>query len=154
MRPTPKKPNEAMPGGRSALMARVRQKNTSPELVVRKRLFGLGFRFSLHRKDLPGTPDVVLPRYESVIFVHGCFWHRHRKCPHTTTPKTRTDFWTSKFEANVARDRRNLRELRRLGWRTLIVWSCETNDPDVLDAKLLGFLRSPVTADRLSFPIL
>lgn len=136
-RATPEAPVDR---SRSELMARVRQKNTKPELVVRRRLFSLGYRFRLHRSDLPGTPDIVLPGYRTVVFVHGCFWHRHRSCRHTTTPKTRAEFWTGKFRANMSRDRRNVRELKKLGWETLIVWSCETADPATLDMKLVRSL--------------
>ena len=109
--------------GRSALMARIRGTNTKPELLVRSALHRAGFRFRLHAPTLPGRPDVVLPRHRVVVFVHGCFWHRHG-CRHSTTPATRVRFWKEKFERNVARDARNARALRRLGWRVLTIWEC------------------------------
>lgn len=117
---------------RSRLMARVRTSNTTPELVVRRCLHALGFRFRVHRRDLPGTPDIVLPRHRTAIFVHGCFWHRHSGCVKTTDPKTRPEFWQNKFQANIARDQRNLESLAALGWRTLVIWECETKDPEAL----------------------
>src|SRR5437660_78914 len=101
---------------RSVLMGKVGRANTRPEIAVRSILHNLGFRFRLHRSDLPGTPDIVLPRYGMVIFVHGCFWHRHAGCRKATSPKTNADFWRRKFEANRKRDRRNAARLRRDGW--------------------------------------
>ncbi|KQT83117.1 endonuclease [Aurantimonas sp. Leaf443] len=114
-------------------MAKVRGKNTKPELVVRRALHALGLRFRLHRRDLPGRPDIVLPRHRLAIFVHGCFWHRHEGCRMASTPKTRRDFWEAKFEANVQRDRRNLETLQELGWRPEIVWECESRKADLPD---------------------
>ena len=108
---------------RSRIMANVRSKDTSPELQIRKALHKLGFRYRLHPKNLPGHPDLVLPKYKAVIFVHGCFWHRHG-CHMSTTPKTRQDFWNEKFAANVERDRRVAEELRAQGWKVLVVWEC------------------------------
>lgn len=127
---------------RSRHMASVRSRNTTPELTVRKALFALGFRFRLHRKELPGTPDIILPRHRTVIFVHGCFWHRHANCAKTTNPKTRADFWQDKFRANIARDQRNLDGLHALGWRTLVVWECETKDSKLLRTMLCEALPS------------
>jgi DNA mismatch endonuclease (patch repair protein) len=109
-------------------MARVGQKNTKPEMIARRALHRLGFRFRLHRSDLPGSPDIVLPKYRTAIFVHGCFWHRHPGCRKATTPKTRREFWVRKFEQNVSRDRRNENDLRSAGWEVLTVWECETRD--------------------------
>lgn len=126
---------------RSEIMRAVRQKNTGPEQIVRKVLFGLGLRFRLHRKDLPGTPDIVLPKYRTAIFVHGCFWHRHPGCRLATTPKTRQDYWLPKFEANVERDTRKLRELEARGWRSLVIWECETRDVLALRASLESRFR-------------
>ena len=131
----------SIPPERSALMARVRQKDTEPELAVRRCLHGLGYRFRLHRTDLPGTPDIVLPKYRKAIFVHGCFWHRHSGCKKTTTPKTRVEFWTDKFRANVQRDENNMRNLRRAGWEPIVVWECEANDPQRLIERLKILLR-------------
>lgn len=121
---------------RSAMMARIGQRNTGPELSVRRALHRMGYRFRLHRKDLPGTPDIVLPRHRVAVLVHGCFWHRHRHCRFAYTPKTRLEFWSRKFQQNVTRDRRTESALRRRGWSVLTVWECETGDPIKLDDKL------------------
>lgn len=110
---------------RSALMAKIRSKDTKPELAVRSLLHRLGYRFRLHRRDLPGSPDIVLPKHRTVIFVHGCFWHRHAGCRHATTPATRARFWRLKFEGNMARDRRVKAALRRGGWRVVTIWECD-----------------------------
>lgn len=109
-------------------MSSVKGKNTKPERVVRSLLHRSGFRFRLHRKDLPGCPDIVLPKYKTVIFVHGCFWHRHSGCPRTTTPKTNVDSWEKKFADNVARDERNRTALEELGWKVIVIWECEIKD--------------------------
>src|SRR5689334_23096555 len=102
---------------RSALMQRVRRQHTAPELRVRKALHAMGFRYRLHAKNLPGRPDIILPRFRAAIFVHGCFWHRHAGCSRSSVPKTRQAFWEEKFRANVARDQRNKKDLQALGWR-------------------------------------
>ena len=133
---------------RAALMSRVRSKNTKPEVLVRSALHGLGYRFRLHQGNLPGRPDIVLPKYKTAIFVHGCFWHRHKGCPKTTTPKTRVDFWEDKFAANITRDRRNEEALCAAGWQVLVIWECETKDPENLGAKLLQSLGSPLIGNR------
>lgn len=117
-------------------MSRVRRFNTSPELLVRKTLHGVGLRFRLHDKNLPGTPDIVLKKHRTVIQVNGCFWHRHSGCKYATTPKTNQAFWLSKFEANLERDARKAETLRAMGWRVLIVWECETRDLVRLEARL------------------
>src|SRR5690348_12539579 len=106
---------------RSRIMRSVRRTDTGPELTVRSFLHRRGFRFSLHRRQLPGSPDIVLRRYRTAIFVHGCFWHRHFGCARATTPKARADFWKNKFETNVARDRRNREDLERLGYHVITV---------------------------------
>ncbi|WP_301295081.1 very short patch repair endonuclease [Pseudomonas marginalis] len=121
---------------RSAIMRRVGRQNTKPELIVRSRLHALGLRFRLHRRDLPGSPDRVLSKYRTAIFVHGCFWHRHTNCEYTTPPKTRQEFWLSKFEANMNRDERKEAQLQELGWKVLVVWECETRALDTLEARL------------------
>ncbi|MDX2261284.1 MAG: DNA mismatch endonuclease Vsr [Gemmatimonadales bacterium] len=113
---------------RSRMMAGIRGKNTNPERIVRSHLHRAGFRFRLHPVDLPGRPDIVLPRWGVVILVHGCFWHRHHGCRYAATPKTNREFWVSKFRANVARDASNIAALRRLGWRVIVVWECRTGE--------------------------
>ena len=110
---------------RSRNMSAIKSKNTKPEIEVRKLLHSLGYRFRLHRKDLPGTPDIVLPKYKTVIFVHGCFWHRHENCKYASIPKTRTEFWENKFKENIKRDQVNQKNLYKLGWNIVIVWECE-----------------------------
>lgn len=113
------------PERRSWLMSRVRSRDTSPEMHVRKAAHALGLRFRLHRKDLPGSPDLVFPRYRTAIFVHGCFWHRHPDCRKASMPKTKADFWQAKFDTNVERDARAVEALERLGWRVTTIWECE-----------------------------
>ncbi|WP_404406194.1 very short patch repair endonuclease [Pelagibacterium halotolerans] len=127
---------------RSALMARVRQKGSAPEMVVRRISHALGFRHRLHRASLPGSPDLVFPSRKAVIFVHGCFWHRHDGCPRSTTPKTRREYWEAKFRDNVARDRRVMMELQRQGWSAMVIWECETRDQNLVAKKVDRFLRS------------
>lgn len=109
---------------RSRNMRAVRGTNTRPEMLVRRGLHRRGLRFRLHRRDLPGCPDIVLPRHRAVVFVHGCFWHRHEGCRYATTPATRREFWQNKFTANFERDRRALEGLRAAGWRVAVVWEC------------------------------
>ena len=110
---------------RSWNMSRIKGKNTKPELLLRSLLHRSGFRFRLHDKKLPGKPDIVLPRYKSVIFVNGCFWHRHPGCKYAYTPKSRQDFWFRKFEATVKRDKKKRKELKKEGWDVIVVWECE-----------------------------
>jgi DNA mismatch endonuclease (patch repair protein) len=110
---------------RSWNMSRIKGKDTKPEKIVRSILHKAGFRFRLNRKDLPGKPDIVLPKYKSVILVHGCFWHRHPRCKYAYTPKSRVTFWQKKFSENIERDKFVKRELRKMGWRTIVVWECE-----------------------------
>lgn len=133
---------------RSALMARVRGKNSKPEVVVRRVVHGLGYRFRLHARDLPGTPDLVLRKKRKAIFVHGCFWHRHQGCARTTIPTMRARFWKSKFAQNVERDARKEKALLALGWEVLVVWECETFRPDTLKTRLDAFLDRPGGASR------
>lgn len=129
---------------RSRMMARIRGKDTRPEIKLRKALHAMGLRFTLHDKLLPGRPDIVLPKWNAVIEVYGCFWHRHPGCKYATTPSTRPAFWAEKFATNVARDRRNIDKLRSLGWRTTIVWECQLrgDDIDELVTKLYKWIRS------------
>ena len=127
---------ESVSQTRSRNMAAIRGKDTAPELAIRRILHAMGMRFRLHRKDLPGSPDIVLPRHRTVVFVHGCFWHRHEGCRYTTTPKTRQEFWLAKFESNVFRDRRNQARLEQLGWNVLVVWECELRKPEALRRRI------------------
>ena len=123
------------PEHRSWNMSRIRSRDTKPERVVRSLLHGMGYRFTVNgpkNRTLPGRPDIVLPKYRTVIFVHGCFWHRHKGCKGTTTPKTRTDWWEAKFAGNVERDRRNQRSLRKEGWKVVVVWKCEIKSAALL----------------------
>jgi DNA mismatch endonuclease (patch repair protein) len=121
---------------RSLIMAAVHSKDTQPEMAVH----GLGYRYRLHVANLPGKPDLVFPGRRKVIFVHGCFWHRHRGCRYATSPKTRIDFWESKFAVNVARDRKVERELKKLGWSVLTIWQCRLKDYPKLVKRLDDFL--------------
>lgn len=125
---------------RSWNMSRIKGRDTGPERQVRSLLHRLGFRFSLKRRDLPGRPDIVLARYGTVIFVHGCFWHRHKNCHNSVLPKTRPEFWLAKLNGNVERDKRNAIALKDLGWKVLIVWECEVSDEPKLSQKLLAKL--------------
>jgi DNA mismatch endonuclease (patch repair protein) len=126
---------------RSWNMSRIRGRDTQPERAVRSLLHRLGFRFRLQSRRLPGCPDVVLPRYHSVVFVHGCFWHRHTDCPFAYTPKSRQNFWSSKFNDNVERDKRNAIALRQSGWNVIVVWECELRLPESLSRRLERTLR-------------
>ena len=110
---------------RSRNMSAIKSKNTKPEIAVRKLLHSMGYRFRLHRKDLPGSPDIVLPKYKTVIFVHGCFWHRHENCKYASNPKTRVEFWNKKFKDNILRDIKNQERLKSLGLKIIIVWECD-----------------------------
>lgn len=114
-------------------MAGIGGRDTTPELLVRRYLHATGLRYRLHDRNLPGRPDIVLPKYKVAIYVHGCFWHRHPGCRYATIPATRPDFWVEKFAANVARDRRNVEAISRLGWTPMIVWECTLRDALSLD---------------------
>jgi DNA mismatch endonuclease (patch repair protein) len=113
------------PEHRSWNMSRIKGKNTKPELIVRSQLHRMGFRFRLHRKDLPGKPDIVLPKYKTVIFVHGCFWHGHKGCKFFVVPKTRTEFWVNKINTNIRNDKKNHRLLKKMGWKVVVCWECK-----------------------------
>jgi DNA mismatch endonuclease (patch repair protein) len=121
---------------RSWNMSRILSKDTSPEKIVRSMLHGMGYRFRLHRKDLPGKPDIVLPKYKTVIEVRGCFWHRHKGCKEATTPKSNQAFWLDKFSKNIKRDRSNERKLKKLGWNVVIIWECEITNTQKLVSRL------------------
>ena len=122
-------------------MSRVSGKNTKPELVVRSLLHNMGYRFRLHRNDLPGKPDITLPKHKKIIFVHGCFWHGHIDCPRAKRPATNKKFWREKLDKNMERDKVIVKNLKQLGWDVLTVWTCEMNDTDKLKNKLLSFLE-------------
>jgi len=128
------------PEKRSRMMAGIRGKNTKPEMVVRKIVHAMGFRYRLHRKDVPGSPDLLFPRLRRAIFVHGCFWHQHAGCKFAYMPKSNTQFWLAKLEGNSRRDARALTTLATLGWEVLIVWECEISDQAALTQKLNSFL--------------
>ena len=129
---------------RSRMMSGIRAQNTRPEIAVRRALHAKGFRFRLHDRTLPGRPDIVLPKFYAVIFVHGCFWHRHEGCKFASTPSTRPEFWDAKFEGNKQRDNRNLEELLSLGWRVATVWECaiRSKGPSEIMDELGPWLRS------------
>lgn len=126
-------------------MSLVRSKNTKPEMVVRRLVHSLGYRYRLHNRKMPGAPDLVFPSRQAVIFVHGCFWHRHAKCGRI--PKSRLDYWLPKLERNKARDAENIKALRRDGWRVLVIWECQTRDEN-LARRINAFLVPPETSDR------
>jgi DNA mismatch endonuclease, patch repair protein len=130
------------PAARSERMGRVRSKDTQPEKLVRSRIHRMGLRYRLHRRDLPGCPDLVFPRHRIALFVHGCFWHRHGECPLTRWPKTRIEFWRPKLEGNRARDVRIQQKLRELGWRVVVIWECETQNPTRLESTLTSRLAA------------
>ena len=122
-------------------MGRIRSKDTKPEMVVRRLAHGLGFRYRLHGKHLPGSPDLVFPGKRKVIFVHGCFWHRHAGCRLAAEPRARREFWKKKFRQNVARDQRTELELEQNSWKVLVIWECETRSPEEVARRLVEFLK-------------
>ncbi|PLC06036.1 very short patch repair endonuclease [Variovorax sp. RO1] len=128
------------PEARSRRMAAIRPRDTKPEMVVRRLVYAMGYRYRLHRRDLPGTPDLVFQGRRKVIFVHGCFWHRHAACKLARLPKSRLEFWVPKLEKNRLRDEAALVELARLGWSSLVIWECEIRDQDRLARSLRKFL--------------
>lgn len=125
---------------RSRIMSSVKQRHTKPEMIVRSLLHRLGFRFRLHRKDLPGSPDIVLPKFHTAIFVHGCFWHQHKNCTKSRRPSSNQDYWNTKLDENISRDKRKEKELSKLGWRVATVWQCEIRDLETLTKKLKKLL--------------
>ena len=129
---------------RSRNMAQVKSRDTKPERLVRSLLHRMGYRFRLHRKELSGCPDIVLPRHRKVIFVHGCFWHGHPGCRRSGHPSTHREFWDKKIDATIARDTRNLASLEESGWKVLVVWECETRNHDSLFALLSEFMHPSV----------
>jgi DNA mismatch endonuclease, patch repair protein len=131
------------PAARSRNMASIRSKDMKPEIAVRKAAHAAGFRFRLHRKDLPGKPDLVFPKYRAVIFVHGCFWHQHAepRCLDGRPPKSNTGYWGPKLARNTERDAASKARLAEMGWRTLVIWECETKDRHGLSARIADFLK-------------
>lgn len=123
---------------RSINMSRVKGRDTRPEKIVRSLLHRLGYRFRLHNNKLPGKPDITLAKYKTVIFVHGCFWHRHSGCPRASIPKTRQEFWTNKFEKNINRDKQVQTNLKELGWKIIVIWECELKDIPRLEKRILS----------------
>lgn len=136
------------PEQRSSLMSRIQGKDTGPEIRVRRLAHAIGFRFRLHRRDLPGSPDLVFSSHRKVIFVHGCYWHRHEGCRYAYSPKSNITFWQSKFETNVARDRRAASMLETLGWEVLVIWECETQNEEALRVRLIEFLSNNKRSDQ------
>lgn len=131
-----------VPSERSRIMSLVKAKNTRPEMIVRRLVHGAGFRYRLHDAKLPGKPDLVFPRKRKIIFVHGCFWHRHEGCALARIPKSNQEFWLTKLEGNKARDESNQRILHAAGWSTLVIWECELKDLDALETRLRLFLTA------------
>ena len=129
------------PEERSRIMSRVKGRDTKPEKIVRRLLHAMGHRFRLHRKDLPGKPDIALPKHRKVIFVHGCFWHGHSGCPRAARPTSNVEFWNRKIDSNMRRDITAQKELDALGWKHLVVWQCETRDLPLLADRLEQFLK-------------
>lgn len=125
---------------RSWNMSRIKSRDTTPELAVRKVLYRMGYRYRLHSPAVPGKPDIVLKRFRAAIFVHGCFWHRHPGCKFAYIPKSRVEFWTKKFEANVRRDKEVKKQLSDMGWKYLTIWECETKSSETIEHLLRGFL--------------
>lgn len=133
------------PEKRSWNMSRIRGKDTKPELALRSALHRLGYRFRLSDRRLPGRPDIVLPKYKTAVFVHGCFWHRHRGCKYAYVPKSKVEFWQQKFEENIARDERNIRDIRSNGWIPIVVWECQIkHDLDSCIQRLIDQLHSNI----------
>lgn len=131
------------PAERSAVMSKVRSRDTKPERRVRAAAHAMGLRFRLYRRDLPGRPDLVFPRYKTVIFVHGCFWHAHPGCARATMPKSRQEFWRKKLERNIERDQAATDALTSMGWHVAVIWECETKDASILAMRLNEIFRIP-----------
>lgn len=143
------------PAKRSQMMAGIYGKNTKPELIVRRMLFASGYRFRLHRRDLPGAPDIVMPGRKIAIFVHGCFWHMHQGCRFAKLPTTRPEFWKAKLQGNVERDGRAVDKLRALGWRVLCIWECATRDTEaaaVLRATMSSWIEGGELIGEIGAP--
>lgn len=128
-------------GTRSRIMSRISGKNTKPEILVRSLLHRMGYRFRIHKKNLPGKPDICLPKHKKIIFVHGCFWHGHKNCPRAKRPTTNVEFWNKKIDGTIERDKENIKGLKELGWQTLTIWTCEIKNQDALKNKLISFIE-------------
>ncbi|MBE3124918.1 MAG: DNA mismatch endonuclease Vsr [Acidobacteria bacterium] len=129
------------PQKRSQIMSSIRGYDTQPELSVRSLVHRMGYRFRIRQGQLPGDPDIVLPRHRKVIFIHGCFWHSHKKCKRSKRPSTNETFWNQKLDKNIDRDKRQQGELRKLGWKTLVVWQCQIRIPAKLEEKIKRFMN-------------
>ena len=140
-----------VPPSRRRNMAAIRGRDTGPEMTLRKVLFGMGYRYRLHVKGLPGRPDLAFPGRRKLVFVHGCFWHRHEGCRNSRLPRARRDWWAFKLKSNVDRDARNLAFLADAGWQSLVVWECELTSPNVAADRVSAFLGPPV-ASRIAGP--
>lgn len=143
------------PAVRSRMMSGIKGKNSKPEILIRKMLFGAGYRFRLHSRDLPGTPDIVLPGRKIAIFVHGCFWHAHKGCKYFKIPATRPDFWIAKLQSNVDRDNRAVERLRAMGWRVLCIWECATRDPEMATSlleRMISWIDSGIGIEEIGAP--
>ena len=139
------------PQQRSERMSRIRSKDTSPELALRRALHALGLRFRVHDKGLPGKPDIVLPKFKTVVLVHGCFWHRHAGCKVATTPKSNTAYWQEKFDRNVQRDQRNVAALEALGWKVITAWECELGSQRKINEIAIGIAAELAERQRIKF---
>lgn len=143
------------PAVRSRMMSGIKGKNSKPEILIRKMLFGAGFRFRLHRRDLPGTPDIVMSGRKIAIFVHGCFWHAHEGCKYFKIPATKPEFWIAKLQSNVERDVRAVEKLTAMGWRVLCVWECATRKPElrsILLEQLVLWINSDIVFEEIGAP--
>ena len=134
---------------RSDIMAKVKGKNTKPELLVRSVLYKMGYRFRLYRKDLPGNPDITLPKFKKVIFIHGCFWHSHKNCKRSKRPTTNYEFWNKKLNKNILRDKKVIKQLNEMGWESLIIWTCEIKDINTIKQKLDNFLKGDNSTNEI-----
>lgn len=141
-------PDRFTPQERSRIMSLVKGRDTKPEKIVRSLLHMMGYRFRLHRNDLPGKPDIVLPKHRKAIFVHGCFWHGHAGCRRAGRPKSNADFWDKKIDANMARDKKTQAELKNAGWDFLVIWQCEMKDLEKLQVNLKRFLEGEENTDH------
>lgn len=138
------------PEKRSDIMRRVRGEDTGPERLVRRALHQMGYRYHIHDRGLPGSPDVVLQRQRAVIFIHGCFWHGHKGCKHSARPSSNVEFWKRKLDRNTQRDRENIRALRRARWKVLVIWECHAKDESSVATALRRFLHRQVPTKRVS----